>query len=64
MFCNLDLATWVGRVKHQRKGLNNTAKKTTRVDIRMRVLLGMIVLMEGGRIMRAQYLHEDGTGWY
>ena len=46
--CILHLATCVGRVKHQRKGPNNTAKETTRVDMRRRVLLGITILMEGG----------------
>ena len=55
MSCNLYLSTCVGRVKHQRKGLNNTANKTTRVDMRMRGLLGMIMLMEGRRLT----VHND-----
>jgi hypothetical protein len=42
-------------VKHQRKGPNNTAKKTTMVDMRMRGVLGMIMLMEGGRLT----VHND-----
>ena len=64
---NLYLATCVGRVKHQRKGPDNTAKKTTRVDMRMRVLLGITILMKGGRMTvhnTCMKMELDGTKHY
>jgi hypothetical protein len=56
-----------GRVKHQRKGLNNMAKRIPSVDIRMRVLLGILMLMEGGRMTEhnnCMKMELDGTASY